>query len=232
MATTTLTTEKTFPAIKVTGHGIRSNEGTIDDQYLNQLRPTSKETPLAEMQKRLSEDGYLFLKHLIPKADVLKVRKEYFQHFSPTNILEPGTDPELGIFNSSQSPDQHGGIGAGEMPPTDEQVRILTSSHVQPVYLEFLEHPALRQTVCDLMGWKKDVLLKRTMLRHNVPGGLSTGVHYDKLFLRGGDGNFLTASVPIGAYQVPPPTTPPYQIPPSPLPPFFPLPSSSTLTPQ
>ncbi|KAI4158682.1 MAG: hypothetical protein LQ342_007203 [Letrouitia transgressa] len=198
MATTTATVDTTTPVLKVTGQGIRSNEGTIDDKHLGQLRPTPKDIPLLEMQRRLKEDGYLFVKNLIPRDDVLRVRKEYFEHFSPTGILEPGTDPELGIFNSSQSPHDYGGIGAGELPPTDEQVRILTESHVLPQYLEFLQHPSLRQTVRDLTGWDQEILLKRTMLRHNVPGGLSTGVHYDKLFLRGGDAYFLTAWVPIG----------------------------------
>ncbi len=36
-------------------------------------------------------------------------------------------------------------------------------------------------------------MLHRTLLRHCVPGGSSTGIHYDKLFLRGGG-----AFVPIG----------------------------------
>jgi phytanoyl-CoA hydroxylase len=48
------------------------------------------------------------------------------------------------------------------------------------------------------MGWKKEVLVKRSMLRHNVPGGLSTGIHYDRIFLRYGEAEFLTAWVPIG----------------------------------
>ena len=36
------------------------------------------------------------------------------------------------------------------------------------------------------------------MLRHNCPGSLSTGIHYDQYFLRGGKAEFLTAWVPIG----------------------------------
>lgn len=48
------------------------------------------------------------------------------------------------------------------------------------------------------MGWKEHRILDRTMLRHNVPLGKGTGIHYDKLFLRGGEGFFLTAWVPIG----------------------------------
>lgn len=36
------------------------------------------------------------------------------------------------------------------------------------------------------------------MLRHNVPGAKSTGIHYDAYFLRGGKPTFLTAWVPVG----------------------------------
>lgn len=52
--------------------------------------------------------------------------------------------------------------------------------------------------VRDIMDWKKELLLRRTMLRHNPPGGVSTGIHYDKLFMRDGDAFFLTAWVPLG----------------------------------
>lgn len=33
---------------------------------------------------------------------------------------------------------------------------------------------------------------------HNVPNGFSTGIHYDRIFLRKGEADFLTAWVPIG----------------------------------
>jgi len=46
--------------------------------------------------------------------------------------------------------------------------------------------------------WENKVMLKRAMLRHNCPRSLSTGIHYDKYFLRGGEADFLTAWVPIG----------------------------------
>lgn len=179
---------------------IRSNTGTIKEEHIGRLRPTSKDTPLPEMKKRFKEDGYLFVKNLIPRADVLKVRRAYFEHYEPTGILQPRTSPEEGIFNSSQDPNNHGGIGAGTLPPEDLQVQTMIDSHVIPDYLHFLEHPALRQFVRDLMGWENDILLRRTMLRHNVPGGKSTGIHYDKIFLRGGGAYFLTAWVPIGNF--------------------------------
>lgn len=74
----------------------------------------------------------------------------------------------------------------------------LISSHHLDDYLQFLDKPALRQMVCEITGWEKEILLRRTMLRHNPPGGVSTGIHYDKLFMRDGDAFFLTAWVPLG----------------------------------
>lgn len=74
----------------------------------------------------------------------------------------------------------------------------MVRAHSQPKYLEMLENPTFREYVRGIMGWKSEILLKRTMIRHNAPGALSTGIHYDKLFLRKGEAPFLTAWVPIG----------------------------------
>lgn len=122
----------------------------------------------------------------------------YFKLYEPTGIIKPGSALEDGIFNDSNDPLEHGGIGAGELPPTTEQVQAMIDAHTQPKYLQLLEHPNLRSFVKGIMEWKKEILLKRTMIRHNVPHALSTGVHYDKLFLRKGEAEFLTAWVPIG----------------------------------
>ena len=119
----------------------------------------------------------------------------------PSGILKPGSDPEEGVFNDAEDVMSHGGIGAGELPPTDLSVKLMTDAHKRSEYLSFLEHTDLRGFVRDIMGWDKEVLLKRTMLRHNAPSALSTAVHYDKLFLRDGDAYFLTAWVPIGRFH-------------------------------
>ena len=54
---------------------LKGIEGDIDERHVGRLRPTHKETPLPELRERLREDGYLFIKHVIPRADVLSVRK-------------------------------------------------------------------------------------------------------------------------------------------------------------
>lgn len=55
---------------------VGSNEGKVALENLGWLRPTSKGIPISEMRKRLKEDGYLFVKSLIPREDVLRVRSE------------------------------------------------------------------------------------------------------------------------------------------------------------
>ena len=83
---TTTTTTFTDTSDSVNGYGrailrgeppvVGSNRGKIRPEHLRWMRPTSKETPMEEMRSRLKEDGYLFVKHLLPREDVLKVRAE------------------------------------------------------------------------------------------------------------------------------------------------------------
>ena len=55
---------------------VGSNQGKIASDQLGWLRPTPKDTPLEGMRQRLHDDGYLFVKNLIPRKDVLGVRRE------------------------------------------------------------------------------------------------------------------------------------------------------------
>jgi len=176
---------------------LKANKGHVPRTQLGWLKPTSLDTPLDEMRQRLEEDEYLYVKGLIPRSDVLKMREHYFSQYAGTSLLKDGAPLVDGIYNSGDEPSLHAGIGAGD-PSQQDELRRLTEAHKTEDYLNFVDHPALRKMVRDLMRWDEEVLLRRTMLRHNVPGGEGTGVHYDKLFLRGGDAFFLTAWVPIG----------------------------------
>ncbi|KAK3071361.1 hypothetical protein LTR53_008766 [Teratosphaeriaceae sp. CCFEE 6253] len=177
---------------------LRSNYGEyLDPSSVGWLKETRADTPLDEMRARYDADGYLFVKGLIPREDVLDVRQSYFEHLQPTGILAPGSSPRGGIFDTTQDPIKHNGVGGSDLPDDIERQKLLESAHSLPVYLAFLEQPDFRAFIRRFMGWDQDVVLKRTLLRHNVPNGLSTGCHYDRIFLRGGE-DFLTAWVPIG----------------------------------
>ena len=155
-------------------------------------------TPLPTLRKRLASDGYLFIKGLLQKDSVMSVRSQYFESFRPTGMLAPDSAAEQGIFNSNEEPRKFTGIGGDVSKEYKEFREIMKGCHILPTYLSLIKEERLRQTVRDLMNWNKEVLLERTMLRHNVPNGSSTGLHYDKLFLREGIDPFLTAWIPIG----------------------------------
>ncbi|KIW82326.1 hypothetical protein Z517_05353 [Fonsecaea pedrosoi CBS 271.37] len=172
-------------------------QGSIPQSMLGWLRETPSETPIEEIRRRLFEDEYVFVKGLVPRDDVLKMREHYFGQFKSLGLLKPDTDPVDGIYNMAEDISLHNGIGGGG-PAGHDELEQLVKAHVQQPYLDFVAHPKLRAMVRNIMDWEEEVLVKRTMLRHNIPGGQSTGVHYDKLFLRGGHAFFLTAWVPIG----------------------------------
>ncbi|KAG0647550.1 hypothetical protein D0Z07_6824 [Hyphodiscus hymeniophilus] len=158
---------------------IRSNEGEyIKQKSLGWLRPTAKDTTLDEMRRRFDTDGYLLIKGLIPREDVLDMREQNLQR--------------------SRRPPHPPRNRGSSLPEEQAKVNRLIEAHLTPEYLSFVAHPVLGSFVRKFMDWKNEVLVKRSMLRHNVPGGLSTGIHYDRIFLRAGEAEFLTAWVPIG----------------------------------
>jgi len=145
---------------------LRSNHGKyLDDNSVGWMIETSIDTPLEEMRRRFEDDGYVFVKSVMPREDVLDMRQAYFEHLAHTGILKPGTSARDGIFNDGEDPIVHNGVGGKDLPQDIERVNTLMSAHTHPMYLAFLEHPKLRQFVREFMGWEKDVLIKRTLLR-------------------------------------------------------------------
>lgn len=55
---------------------VRSRPGDpVDSSVVSWLRETALETPLKEVRSRFNEDGYVFIKGLIPREDVLDMRE-------------------------------------------------------------------------------------------------------------------------------------------------------------
>lgn len=144
---------------------IRSNHGAhLDPSSSGWMRPTPIDTPLSEMRHRFESEGYIWVKNVMPREDVLDMREAYFEHLSPTGILKPGTSPRDGIFNPEADPVAQHGVGGRDLPADVDHVNRLVSAHVHPKYLAFLEHPKLREFVREFMGWEREVLVKRTLL--------------------------------------------------------------------
>ncbi|KAL1968627.1 hypothetical protein VTN77DRAFT_1453 [Rasamsonia byssochlamydoides] len=188
------------------------NDGPLTAENVKLLRPSDPNEPLEELRKRYDEDGYLFLKGLLPREDVLRARERYFEIMVPTGVLKEGTKPVEGIFNDKKSPDDFPGIGAGSVGmngrPGGESaaqfVDLALEAHYKDWYAEeFCKHPALHDFVAKFTGWGEHTLgLRRSLLRNNIPGTKPIGVHYDQIFLRHGEPTSVTAWVPMGDIKV------------------------------
>ncbi|ETN46920.1 uncharacterized protein HMPREF1541_01109 [Cyphellophora europaea CBS 101466] len=205
-----------FPEPQPTAHKFFANDGPLDPSQIGYLRPTTLDIPISEVRRRFDQDGYVFLKGLLPRADVLAAREAYFTLLSPSGVLAPGTDPVDGIFDASKDPLDYPGIGAGVAdsngrptgphPEVAERfVDLALQAHHESWYKDvFCRHPVLRGYVSRLTGWgEADTLaVRRTLLRNNTPGNPAIGVHYDQIFLRHGEDTSVTAWVPMGDVDV------------------------------
>ncbi|KAH8147212.1 uncharacterized protein LAJ45_08690 [Morchella importuna] len=194
----------------ITVHPLLANDGLLEPQDLAPLRPTPLDTSTDEMRHRFTTDGYLWIKGLLPRADVLTMREKYFTFLSPTGLLKPNTPAVDGIFDAAKTPDMFPGIGAATVkntypnPLAKEFVERALQAHTEPWYADdFCQHPKLREFVAGMSGWgEHTVVLRRTLLRNNIPGTTAIGVHYDQIFLRHGEPTAITAWVPIGDIRV------------------------------
>jgi phytanoyl-CoA hydroxylase len=184
------------------------NDGPLTPENVSLLRPSDPTLPVEQLRKRYEEDGYLFLKQVLPRQDVLAAREAYFSSLESTGVLKPGTAPIEGIFDPAKSHLDYPGIGAGHTggngrPGGDRAaafVDLALDAHYQDWYTKkFCNHLALYDFIARFSDWGKDTLsLRRTLLRNNLPGSEPIGVHYDQIFLRYGDPTSITAWVPMG----------------------------------
>ncbi|KAH8650566.1 hypothetical protein BGZ60DRAFT_473864 [Tricladium varicosporioides] len=183
------------------------NDGLLSPTSVGALQPSSPELPLAELRRRFNTNGYLFLKGLLPRADVLKAREKYFTFLSPSGVLQPGTSPVSGIFDAQKDISLFPGIGAGAAgantdpeQKTTDFVQLALEAHGQDWYVEeFCKHQVLMDFMARFTEWgEKTLPFRRTLLRNNIPGAKAIGVHYDQIFLRHGDPTSVTVWVPMG----------------------------------
>ncbi|KAJ6070906.1 hypothetical protein N7467_012225 [Penicillium canescens] len=183
---------------------LESNFGPMVSEQIGYLQPTTVDTPIEVMQERFLRDGYLFVKGLLPRNEVLECREAYFQHMAPSALLCPGTLPVDGIYCGADSRKYlppgnlrrlFGLQGDAE---SDKYVELMISAHESDFYLKLCNIPELREFVRKFTGWPKETMLQRTMLRAFTPDSELTPVHFDQMYLRAGPPTSLTAWVPIG----------------------------------
>ncbi|KAI0886437.1 uncharacterized protein GGS22DRAFT_179313 [Annulohypoxylon maeteangense] len=183
------------------------NDGLLSPDQVGYLQASFPHEPLEELRQRLERDGYLFLKGLIPRDDVLKAREDYFTYLAPSGVLAPGTLPVDGIFDDKNDRlDYPGMVSAGSTDANGRPrgglfVDLALKAHAEPWYKDgFCKHPALHSFIAKITGWgdENTLGLTRSLLRNNTPHNKAIGVHYDQIFLRHGEDTSMTAWVPMG----------------------------------
>ncbi|CAE6372507.1 unnamed protein product [Rhizoctonia solani] len=181
------------PNRKIEDIKLRSNLGPIDSADLGWLQPVyANSTSLEEMRERFVEQGYLWVKGLILREEILDFRRKYFEFMAPTGVVKEGTDPVDGIYCGAD-PEQYLPPGNGRECQNTEKAEQFIQRSIEAHRSKWIEEISSHPQHC---------LLKRQMLRANVPGAETTDVHYDHIFLRYGPPTFLTGWLPFGDIAV------------------------------
>uniref|UniRef100_A0A8H7N1U8 Uncharacterized protein n=1 Tax=Bionectria ochroleuca TaxID=29856 RepID=A0A8H7N1U8_BIOOC len=163
------------------------NDKKIEDTRY--LTPCYLDMPIEELRRRYWQDGVLWVKGLLDPVMINEFRAKYLSMVNEgTGMLKPGTDPVEGIFSGE---DWRNYLLPGA-------VRVAAGLPDEGPFVE----NAIRSHHC------QEYLDSRTKLGAGssplcaVPGGETTPVHYDQIFLRAGPPTSITAWVPIGDVEV------------------------------
>ncbi|BCX05580.1 MAG: phytanoyl-CoA dioxygenase [Candidatus Roseilinea sp.] len=158
-------------------------------ERLGRLEPIDPTRPISELRERYASQGYLWLKGILPRKEVLEFRARFFSAFREANLIAPDSDPVEGIYSGG--------------PVNNDLARKILMEVVRWAEYEAfcLALPIRRFYEAFFDG--APYLHKRKLIRYSVPGDpRATGAHYDLVYLRGGTDNLCTSWIPIGDIPV------------------------------
>ena len=169
---------------------------------LGKLYESNPKEEMSILRKRFSKDGYLFLKGLLNKNEVILFREWVFEHLTNTGLLKENCDPKYGIMDDSfRESTTTNFIQSGRS--QNSLVKEKISSIVKSTkYESFCSQPLLANFIDEFINGIS-YLHKRKILRHTLPNfENSTPAHYDLIYLRAGTDNIITAWIPIGDINI------------------------------
>ena len=152
---------------------------------LGMLTPTDPNRPIAELRAQYTEQGYLWLRSILDRDEVLDFRRRYFAAFADTGLLARGSEPIDGIY-------------AGGSEDKMAVRRIMGEAVMWAAYEAFCLAKPIVDFYEAFMGGPP-YLHKRKLIRYTRPGDAAcTGAHYDLTYLRAGTDRLCTSWIPIG----------------------------------
>jgi hypothetical protein len=147
----------------------------------------------AALCERFSLDGYLYLRGVLDRRDVLGLRAAYFSLFGH-GYLQPGTAAVDGIWSGESLPGlpAHGVAGH----PAHRMVR-------SRLFARFAANPRLERLAEIVLGEPEVMRLPRQILRHYHKGPVSSRAHTDFDYLDRGSDHVVTMWIPVGDCPVP-----------------------------
>lgn len=149
------------------------------------LTPSDPRTPIELLRERYNQEGYLWLKSILNRDEVLAFRRRYFTALADTGLLAEGYDFQAGIYSGR---------------PYDKEVvhRVMMEVVRWAAYEAFcLARPIIE--FYEALFESPVYLHKRKLIRFNKPGEeAATGGHYDQIYLRDGTDQFCSSWIPVG----------------------------------
>jgi ectoine hydroxylase-related dioxygenase (phytanoyl-CoA dioxygenase family) len=153
------------------------------------LQPTDAATDVATLRAQFQEHGYLWLKGFLKRLDVFDFRAWVFGHLMDTGLLQPGSDPVIGLAAN----------GDADKLLADRRLMSLVRS---VAYEGFCTQPRIAAFMDEFVQGIS-YLHKRKIMRFTRPNtDAVTPAHYDLVYLRGGTSRIVTAWIPIGDIPV------------------------------
>ncbi|EJC67129.1 protein involved in biosynthesis of mitomycin antibiotics/polyketide fumonisin [Rhizobium leguminosarum bv. viciae WSM1455] len=164
---------------------LAANGRTLPAERIGWLVPTDPGIGIDAIRRRYQDDGYVWLKGLLPRADVIDFRRWVFERLAETGLVEPGSDFSLGLASAD----------GFDKSLADRRLMSLVRS---AAYEGFCAQPPLARFMDDFLQGIS-YLHKRKIMRFVQPGSpTATPAHYDLVYLRGGTSRLVTAWIPIG----------------------------------
>lgn len=140
------------------------------------------------LRERLRTDGYVYLRGVLDREDVLSLRETYFRQF-PSTYLKAGTTARDGIWS---------GHPAADLPPHGVPGHPAHALVRSRVFARFAANPRLERLAEVLLDEPEVMRLPRQIVRHFHRGPLSSRAHTDYDYLDRGSDHLLTMWLPIG----------------------------------